>query len=45
MGKISIIQQAYSEAYVYLDLCLKIKKDLFRYKPQGREIIKVHRLI
>lgn len=33
MGKISIMQEGYSEAYVCLEECLEIKRELYRYKP------------
>ena len=32
LGKLSILKEAYSEAYKYLENCLEIKKELFRYE-------------
>jgi len=45
MGKVCILQGAYAEAFNHLQACLEIKHDLFRYKPESKEVIGVLRLI
>lgn len=45
MGKVCILQGSYTEAFNHLQACLEIKHDLFRYKPESKEVIGVLRLI
>jgi len=45
MGKVCILQEEYTEAFEYLEKCLDIKQELFRYKQESKEVIGVNRLI
>ncbi|CDW78864.1 tpr domain containing protein [Stylonychia lemnae] len=45
MGKINILRKCYNEAYDNLRQCLLIKKELFRYKPDCKEVVRVQRFI
>jgi hypothetical protein len=45
LAKINIIRESYREASENLEHCLLIKRELYRYKPNSREMLKTHHLI